>query len=383
MHLEPLASLESVEAAEWDALVGGFPFLRHAFLVALERHGCLGRRYGWLPHYLVLRDRPGGPIAAAAPTFLKLNSHGEFVFDFAWAHAYARHGLAYYPKLVAAAPYTPATGPRLLVAPGRAHATTAASLARAVREHTDELGLSSAHWLFPRADDIELLSRDGLLIRTDVQYHWTNAGYADFDDYLARFNSRKRKKVRRERRRVAEQGITLTRRHGHDMDAREWALTHHFYHSTFEKKWNVPVLTRAFFEEIGRTMGDRIVVVFALHDGREVAASILFRDDDTLYGRYWGCDADYHSLHFEACYYQGIEYAIEQGLQRFEPGAQGEHKIARGFLPVYTYSAHWITEPAFRGAIAEYLERERRVVERHCAELAAESPFRATPDTTA
>jgi predicted N-acyltransferase len=252
-----------------------------------------------------------------------------------------------------------------------------------VREHTDALGLSSAHWLFPRDGDIEVLAADGLLIRTDIQYHWNNDGYADFDDFLARFNSRKRKKARRERRRVAEQGITLRRRRGDEMDAREWALAHHFYYSTFEKKWNVPVLTRAFFEEIGRTMGEHIIVVFALHGGREVAASILFRDDDTLYGRYWGCDADYHSLHFEACYYQGIDYAIEQGLRRFEPGAQGEHKIARGFLPVYTRSAHWITQPAFRHAIADYLERERRLVERHFAALASESPFRAPPDTAA
>jgi len=376
MHLEPIRSLESVDPGEWNALAGGFPFLRHEFLVALERHGCLDRAFGWIPHYLLLRDEPGGGIAAAAPTFLKLNSYGEFVFDFAWANAYEAHGLAYYPKLVAAAPYTPATGPRLLVAPDRDPVSTAAALAAAVRAQARTLGVSSLHWLFPRAADRDVLVDDGLLIRTDIQYHWTNAGYADFDDFLEHFASRKRKKARRERRRVAEQGVTLARRRGDEMDAHEWALAHHFYESTFEKKWNVPVLTRSFFQEIGRTMGDRIVVVFAFHKGRAVAASILFRDEETLYGRYWGCDADYHSLHFEACYYQGIEYAIEQGLHRFEPGAQGEHKIARGFLPTFTQSAHWIAQADFRQAIGAYLGRERNLIERRYAALQELSPFR-------
>ncbi len=377
MQLEVLERLDAVDAREWNALAGAFPFLRHEFLSALQRHGCLGREFGWIPYYLVLREAPGGPIAAAAPTFLKLNSFGEFVFDFAWAHAYERHGLRYYPKLVAAAPFTPATGPRLLVAPDRERGATAAALAAAVREHAGELGVSTLHWLFPPERDLASLRDDGLLIRDDIQYHWTNAGYADFDDFLAAFSSRKRKKARRERRRVHEQGIELVRRHGHEMDDAEWSLAHHFYTSTFEKKWNIPVLTREFFAEIGRTMGEQIVVVFARHAGRTVAASILFRGGNTLYGRYWGCDADCHSLHFEACYYQGIEYAIEQGLERFEPGAQGEHKIARGFLPTWTHSAHWIAEPMFRDAIRDHIERERAVLQSRYRELMSESPFRA------
>ena len=376
MQLEVHQSLDEIDAGEWNGLVGEFPFLRHEFLSALQRHGCVGRRLGWIPYYLVLRAHPGGAIAGATPTFLKLNSFGEFVFDFAWAEAYERHGLRYYPKLVAAAPYTPATGPRLLVAPGRDETETAQALAEAVREHAAELGLSSLHWLFPLERELPHLRDDGLLIRDDIQYHWTNAGYRDFDDFVDAFTSRKRKKARRERRRVAEQGIELVRRHGDEMDAAEWTLAHRFYAQTFDKKWNVPVLSRDFFVELGHTMGDQIIVVFARHAQQTVAAAILFRGGDTLYGRYWGCDADYHSLHFEACYYQGIDYAIAHGLQRFEPGAQGEHKIARGFLPTWTHSAHWIAEPAFRNAIADYLARERALLQSRFEELSQASPFR-------
>lgn len=383
MTLECLHTLERVSPQEWNALTGDFPFLRHEFLLALERHGCIGEAFGWLPRYLLLRDPADGRIAAAAPTFAKLNSWGEFVFDFAWADAYARNGLRYYPKLVAAAPYTPATGPRVLVAPGRDRAATAAELLQGARALVAERGWSGVHWLFPTESELPWLRDDGLLVRTDIQYHWHNPGYHDFEDFLAAFNSRKRKKVRRERRRVFEQGITLTRHRGDCMDARQWGLAHAFYAATFEKKWNVPVLSRALFEDIGARMGDRMVVVFAHHGGREVAASILFQGGGCLYGRYWGCDRDYHSLHFEACYYQGIEYAIEQGLDRFEPGAQGEHKIARGFLPVRTYSAHWIAQPDFRRAIADYLERERRLIERRQSELASWSPYRQTDNETA
>ena len=383
MNLESLHTLERVAPEQWNALIGDYPFLRHEFLVALERHGAVGEGLGWLPRYLVLRDPGDGRIAAAAPTFVKLNSWGEFVFDFAWADAYARNGFRYYPKLVAAAPYTPAKGPRVLVAPDRDPAATAAELLQAARALALERHWSGVHWLFPHEPDLQWLRADGLLIRTDVQYHWHNAGYADFDDFLAALNSRKRKKARRERRRVAEQGITLTRHRGDRMDSHEWSLAHAFYAATFEKKWNVPVLSRSFFEEIGTTMGDQLVVVFAHHKGRAVAASILFQGAGCLYGRYWGCERDYHSLHFEACYYQGIEHAIEQGLDRFEPGAQGEHKIARGFLPVLTHSAHWIAHPDFRRAIGDYLARERRLVERRHAELLAWSPYRQASDEIA
>ncbi|MDX1608875.1 MAG: GNAT family N-acetyltransferase [Halofilum sp. (in: g-proteobacteria)] len=380
MNTEWLDSLEQVPPAEWNALVGDYPFLRHEFLFALEQHGCIGAATGWLPRYLLLRDPDDGAIAGALPSFVKLNSWGEFVFDFAWADAYARHGLRYYPKLVAAAPYTPARGPRLLVAPGRDPARTAARLVTAARTGAREHRWSSIHWLFPLPHELDWLQADDLLLRSDIQYHWRNGGYRGFDDFLEALSSRKRKKIRRERRRTAEQGITLSRHRGDELDARQWRLAHHFYASTFEKKWNVPVLTQAFFEQLGATMGEQLLVVFAHHGGREVAASILFRGGDTLYGRYWGCEHDYHSLHFEACYYQGIEYAIEQGLDRFEPGAQGEHKIARGFLPERTHSVHWIGQPDFRRAIADYLARERRLVDLRFEELRSWSPYRQAAD---
>jgi len=379
MNLEHLHSLESLPPEQWNALAGGFPFLRHEFLVALERHGCLGEAHGWIPWHHVLRDPHSGRLLAAAPVFIKLNSWGEFVFDFAWADAYHQQGLSYYPKLVIAAPYTPATGPRILVAPGQPR-ETAARLLQSMRHAVSARGWSGAHCLFPSADEIDWLRDDGWLIRRDIQYHWHNDSYVDFDDFLARLSSRKRKKIRRERQRVAEQGLSLRRVRGDHMDERQWTLAHHFYASTFEKKWNIPVLTRDFFLEIGRTMGDRIVVVFALEHDREVAAAILFQDESTLYGRYWGCDRDYHSLHFEACYYQGIEHAIEHGLDRFEPGAQGEHKIARGFVPVITRSAHWIAEPGFRRAIADYLQREGALIDQHRAALETASPYRRGAD---
>ena len=381
MHLEPCHSLEGVDPDEWNALVGAFPFLRHQFLVALERHGALGRSFGWLPYYLLLRDADGA-LAGAVPSFLKLNSYGEFVFDFAWAHAFERHGLPYYPKLVAAAPYTPATGPRLLIAADRPRAETADALIAAVHEHCAELQISGHHWLFPRAEECERLDASGLLIRHDIQYHWTNPGYRDFDDFLDAFNSRNRKKVRRERRRVSEQGIELDRRHGDEMTSADWEWAHHFYATTFERKWNIPVLSRTFFEEIGCTMGEQVVVVFARVAGRPVACAILLRGADTLYGRYWGADETHHSLHFEACYYQGIEYAIDQGLSRYEPGAQGEHKIPRGFLPTWTCSAHWIAHPDFRRAIADHLVRERAMLEQRFAALQELSPFRAQQDSS-
>ena len=379
MRLEVHQSLEGIDAGAWNALVGAFPFLRHEFLVALERHGALGRAFGWLPYYLVLRDGAGG-LYAAAPTFLKMSSYGEFVFDFAWAHAYERHGLAYYPKLVGAAPFTPATGPRLLVAPDADRAAATHALIDAVHTHAEALGVSGMHWLFPAPDDLSVLRERGLIVRDDIQYHWCNAGYRDFADFLDCFSSRKRKKLRRERRRVAEQGIELVRRRGDTMSSDEWALAHHFYATTLERKWNIPVLSRAFFEEIGATMGEQLVVVLAYHAGIPVGGAILAQGGDTLYGRYWGCDETYHSLHFEACYYQGIEHAIAQGLARYEPGAQGEHKIPRGFLPTWTHSAHWIAHPDFRAAIGDYVARERRALAEHFHQLEALSPFKHTDD---
>jgi len=375
MQLKVHQSLEGVDAGEWNALVGDFPFLRHEFLVALERHGALGRDFGWLPHYLLLRDDEDR-LRAAAPTFAKLNSYGEFIFDFAWANAHERHGLRYYPKLVAAAPFTPATGPRVLIAPGEDRHAMGRALIDAVHRQCEHLAVSSMHWIFPTSEELDWLASAQLIVRDDIQYHWTNPGYRDFDDFLAAMSSRKRKKVRRERKRITEQGLRLVRRRGDELTAAEWDLAHHFYATTFEQKWNIPVLSRGFFQEVGETMGEDFVVVLAYAGERAVAGAMLVQGGDTLYGRYWGCDADYHSLHFEACYYQGIEHAIAQGLMRYEPGAQGEHKIPRGFLPTWTHSAHWIAHPTFRAAIADHVERERAVLAEHFRELEALSPFR-------
>lgn len=377
MQIEVCDSILRIGAAEWNPLAAGHPFLRHEFLAALERHGAVGRGVGWIPHHLVLRDDSGGRIAGALPAWLKLHSRGEFVFDFAWAHAFEHHGRSYYPKLVGAIPWTPATGPRLLVAPDRDRPTIANALADGLRQASDRLGLSGAHVLFARDDDIQALEAAGFLPRTDVHYFWTNAGYSDFDAFLSTFVSRKRKKMRRERRQVIEQGIELEVRHGNELTDDEWHTVHRFYALSFMRKTDLPTFSAAFFQEIGETMGEQLVIFLARCAGTPVAAAILFRDDDALYGRYWGSEAEYHSLHFEACYHQGIEYCIRHGLRRFEPGAQGEHKIARGFLPTRTRSAHWIGEPAFRDAIAEYLQRERMLVEARHAQLLSWSPFRS------
>lgn len=380
-------SLEDIYADEWNALSLGEPFLSHAFLVALERNGCVGHTYGWYPKHLAVRNAQG-MLCGAMPLYLKTNSYGEFVFDSAWAHAYTRTGLSYYPKLVCAIPYTPVTGSRLLIHPTLAVSGTEAERIRQclidealtlAREHR----LSSVHWLFTLPQETPQLAEQGLMLRMGCQYHWHNAGYTDFDDFLTGFVAHKRKKLKRERARMAEQGITLRAVQGDALDAALWPLVHGFYTDTFDRKWGIPTLNLEFFKEIGRTLGTRIVLILAEHQGEIVACAINFRSNDTLYGRFWGCKAAFHSLHFETCYYQGIEYCIQQGLQRFEPGAQGEHKISRGFLPTPTWSAHWTAHPQFSLAIADFCRRERQMMAEECQALFAHSPFRedAIPPT--
>ncbi|MEJ2643594.1 MAG: GNAT family N-acetyltransferase [Gammaproteobacteria bacterium] len=380
MKLRQLECIDDIPAEQWNRLAGDAnPFLRHEFLAALEHNGCVGETYGWLPRHLLVLDDNSSPVGAM-PLYAKDNSYGEFVFDWAWADAYERAGIPYYPKLVCAVPYTPATGTRLLVAPEDPHADEIRNLLGAhAREYALRSGMSSLHWLFPDAADTGTLAEQGLLLRMGCQFHWENAGYRDFDDFLERFNAQKRKKVRRERKRVTEAGVELEVVHGHEASDEQWRTAHHYYHSTFEKKWGYPTLNLGFFREIGRTMGDRVVLVFAYHDGRPVAGAINLRGRDTLYGRHWGCDARFHSLHFEACYYQGIDYCIRTGLQRFEPGAQGEHKISRGFLPTATWSAHWIADARFRQAIGDFLRRETVAMEQYMEELADHAPYKAAP----
>ncbi len=376
MIAELLDSVAEIPPADWDNLVpDGNPFLSYVFLAALENHGAVGPRYGWLPHYVVVRDS-GGKLLGAAPMYEKDNSYGEMVFDWAWADAYDRAGGKYYPKLVVASPYTPATGPRLLVSPSADHAAVVQLLIDTAIDYAKRRGLSSLHWLFTNEADTAELVRAGLALRVGCQFHWFNHGYQDFDHFLAQFSSAKRKKLRRERKRVVEQGVSLQRLTGEQVTSEQWTLWHRFYRSTFDRKGGIATLSEGFFREIGQGLGDRVLLVFAHWRGRPVAAALMLRSDRVLYGRHWGCDADFHSLHFEACYYQGLEYAIERGLAVFEPGAQGEHKIQRGFIPTSTYSAHWLSDPGFSRAINRFVAQEQLMMGDYMAELCEHLPFR-------
>ncbi len=348
--------------------------MRYEFLAALENNGCLGQRHGWFPRYF-LHYADDHRLIAAAPAYIKTNSYGEFVFDWSWAEAYQKNALPYYPKMVVSVPYTPVTGTRLLIAGDVDYTETTRTLIRAVRDYCKEQNLSGLHWLFTPRNETDLLEAEGLLRRLGCQYHWHNDNYECFDDFLSRMRAKKRKQIRRERRRCSEQGIELITRHGDQLSESEIALMHHYYVSTFDRKWGEASLTPGFFSEIASTMGESLVVVFASKPTGVVACSIMFRSDDSLFGRYWGCDRDYNSLHFETCFYRGIDYCIANKLRRFEPGAQGEHKIWRGFLPTRTWSAHWIADSRFREAIARYLQEETEMMEAQCEHLMQYSPF--------
>lgn len=372
-----LPSLDSISADEWDALnPSANPFVSYAFLRALEQTDCLGEQHGWYPQYLCVRDDKQ-KLVAAAPAYIKTNSYGEFVFDWAWAEAYEQHGLAYYPKLIIAAPYTPATGPRALIDPAQDSDACLALLMRAADAVVEQHRLSGVHWLFPDKPQNDALVATGqLLPRTGVQYHWHNHDYQTFDDFLASLSSRKRKNIKRERRSVAEQGIELQWHNGADLSDDDWHQVHAFYASIYERKWGTPSLSPGFFSQLGAALPHNSHVVFALLDGERVACSVMYSSNDTLYGRYWGCSKQLHSLHFEACYYQGIEYCIREGIQHFEPGAQGEHKIARGFLPEYTHSAHKLSDASFHQAVADFLKRETPHIEHQHEQLSSWSPFK-------
>ena len=375
MELQAIPAIGDISAAQWNALVGtDNPFLRHEFLSALETHGAVAPENGWAPHHLLLWQ--DDQLMGAAPAYLKGNSRGEFVFDFAWAHAYERNGLAYYPKLIIAVPYSPINGPRMLLAPGYPAEGLRQALADGARQMVEEMELSSVHWLFADAKEIEALQDCDYSLRLGCQYHWYNAGYADFDAFLAGMSSKKRKNIRRERRRVSDQGLHLRTLHGDEIEPDLWDALHGFYAKTFYEHGNLPVISRDCFAELGKQMTDRMVVFVAEDAGRPVAAAICFRSSDTLFGRYWGSERDYDGLHFEACYYQGIEYCIRHGLTRFEPGAQGEHKVPRGFLPTLTRSAHHLTDARFRAAVDDFLDRERPAVHAFAADLMRDAPFR-------
>jgi predicted N-acyltransferase len=365
--------IDQIPAATWDACVGPEqPFLRHAFLAALEDSGSACRETGWMPlHLVVERD---GELLGCAPMYLKSHSYGEYVFDWGWADAFERAGGRYYPKLQVAVPFTPVPGPRLLLRPGAAAEPDA--IIRAMVSAADELGVSSLHVTFCREDEWERFGEAGLLTRTGTQYHWFNRGYGSFDDYLASLKSSKRKTIRKERARVREQGLMLETLTGDQLTPDIWDAFYPFYRATVDKRWGNAYLTKRFFRQLGQLMPERIVLIMARHGGRYVAGALNLLGDDTLYGRVWGCRQEFEFLHFEACYYAAIEFAITHGLARVEAGAQGMHKLQRGYEPTPTYSAHWIRDPNFRSAVERFLDQERRSIVAERAELRQHLPFR-------
>ena len=366
-----LPSLADVSARDWDALHDGRnPFVSHAFLHGLESQGCLRRDWGWTPHHLTLWE--GDTLVAAAPGYLKDNSHGEFVFDHAWAHAYARYGLDYYPKWLCAAPYSPVTGPRLL-AQDAAHRK---ALLTAVRDEVLRLGLSSAHVNFHAEDEDDAFASDWLP-RIDVQYHWRNPGHwRDFDGFLADFDHKHRKNIRQERATVQRAGVVIRTVQGDEATAADLEAMFGFCLRACQDYGNSPALALPSLQHLAQTMPRQLVMFLADHDGRTIAGALCLRGHDTLYGRYWGAEAPLPGLHFETCYYQGIAYCLREGLARFEPGAQGEHKIARGFLPAWVRSRHWIADPEFAGALAHWCDEESQAVRRYARTLQSHSPFK-------
>ncbi|QKV20555.1 N-acetyltransferase [Oricola thermophila] len=351
------------------------PFISFAFLSALERSGCASAETGWLPQHLTLED-PDGMIVAALPCYLKSHSQGEYVFDHGWAEAYERAGGQYYPKLQSSVPFTPVTGPRLLVSETVDPKIARRALADGLKALTGRLDVSSAHVTFATETDIATLQDAGFLLRTDQQFHFRNEGYANFDDFLASLASRKRKNIRKERQTALSDGINIEWLTGNDLTEGVLDAFYEFYLDTGSRKWGRPYLNRLFYSLIAETMPDDILLVMAKRDGRYIAGAINFIGDDRLYGRHWGCIEHHPCLHFEVCYYQAIEFAIASKLEYVEAGAQGEHKLARGYLPVTTHSAHYIANTGFRKAVANYLEHERNDVERFSDVLASHAPFK-------
>ncbi|MFN5902972.1 MAG: GNAT family N-acetyltransferase [Novosphingobium sp.] len=365
-----LTAVGDLPADQWDALTGGNPFLSHAFLTALEDSGSVGPGTGWSPAPISIHGGDGR-LVAALPAYLKAHSQGEYVFDHSWADAWHRAGGSYYPKLQIAVPFTPATGPRLLLA----DPALAAPLLRAAEQLCAANGLSSAHATFIAPDQLPLFAAADWLLRSDIQFHWTNRGYASFDDFLGALSSRKRKDIRKERA-AAQDGVEIRQLTGAAIRPEHWDAFWQFYQDTGARKWGQPYLTREAFTLLGERMGDRILLVLAFIGEMPVAGALNFIGPDALYGRYWGAVLDKPFLHFELCYYQAIDAAIALGLSRVEAGAQGGHKLARGYEPVETWSAHHIGHPGFRAAVADYLDRERQGVAQDRLYLAERAPFR-------
>jgi len=362
--------LEDIAPEDWDRLHGGNPTLTHAFLDSLHRTGCAAPKAGWRPRYLTLWRE--GRLAGAVPLYLKAHSYGEYVFDWAWAEAYERHGVAYYPKLLAAVPFTPATGPRLLAE----DEATRTRLAQALLAEAKRLRVSSLHVLFPSAEDGKALESEGCMVRSGVQFHWRNAGYRDFEDFLAALSHDKRKKIRQERRRVAEAGVGFRLVTGREAKASDWDFFNRCYERTYHEHRSTPYLNREFFGMLGERMPDNVLLVIAEQAGSPVAAALNLFSGSAMYGRYWGAMEFVPGLHFEACYYQAIGFAIGRGISLIEGGAQGAHKHARGFLPERTRSCHWLADPRFAQAVDDFLGREGDGINEYVGELADRSPFR-------
>jgi predicted N-acyltransferase len=376
LTISSVDSADAVQREAWTRLCPpGDPFLNADFLAISERHGAAGPKWGWVASHLAASNEQGR-VVGILPLYVRFNSHGDFIHDWSWASAYEQLGRAYFPKLLSGLPHTPATGPRLLVADGPDASTIRRALIDGAQGVASGHQLSSWHVAFPDENDRIALQEAGMLISHNVQFQWIDSGCGDFDGYLATFAAEKRRKVRAERRRVAESGLSIEVRHGDDIDPAEWPALHALYASTFDKFNNHAVFTAACFADLAQALGRRMVLFIARDGSLPVAVSICFRSDETLYGRYWGCSGNVHSLHFELCFYQGIAYCLREGLRRFEPGAGGEHKIARGFTPTVVHSAHWIADPAMRKLIGRHLAVQGEAVANYRDQAAEHLPFR-------
>ncbi len=375
MEVKLINSMTQVDCADWNRLVGdAYPFLRHEFLLALEESSSICEQTGWGPAHLLVMN--ADELVALMPQYLKQHSWGEYVFDHQWAQAYQQQGIHYYPKWLCAIPFTPCQGSRIVCLDPADQVKVMRVLLAFIKLHSQQQNISSWHCLFPEPQQAEQLKESGLSIREGVQFHWFNKGYRDFNDFLGTMNASKRKMLKRERRRVSEQGISLLQIAGDEVSEQQWQIFYRFYAMTYLKRSSQPYLNLAFFQQIAATMGNFLLLILAFKDDNPIAAALSFVGADTLYGRYWGCYEEYNSLHFEACYYQGLDYCIEHGLKRFDSGAQGEHKISRGFEPVTTYSAHWIKDPGFAKAIDHFLVREQQYMQNYKQDAATYLPFK-------
>lgn len=370
-------SPEHIPASAWNPLIGDDPFLRQEFLAAMHGTGCASNRTGWLPQFITLWE--GGTLRGAMPLYLKSHSYGEYVFDWAWANAYQRYGYPYYPKLLSAIPFSPVTGRRLLAETSEQRALLISAALAMVQDGNTGASISSFHCLFPEEYEARELEKAGMTLRHGIQFHWKNrpdGGYENFEDFLGGMSYSKRKKIRQERRRVQAAGIRFLSLHGNDINEEYWRFFVDCYNKTYQEHHSRPYLNLEFFMQLGKSMPENVLLILALREHQPIAAAFNLHNSHTLYGRYWGAKEFIPGLHFETCYYQAIEYCIANRIRLFEGGAQGEHKLARGFLPVRTWSAHWLAHPEFAAAIGSYLEREAQDIDLYIEELNDSAPFR-------